>query len=199
MLALHGRIDPVEYYPCPQHRVVYVENAKTACTAIKQVLFPDVSYQALGQDGFHEKLRQRALHRPTPEQGDWLYFTFLRDPDERLASCYRDKLAGNADSIFDSRSQRLIFRQFGGVDLASSELTQEQFGAAARRIPARLRDRHIMDQALISDAAEAMPNHFIGSFEALEHDWQTLQALTGLPDLPVLNPSAPPEKTASSQ
>jgi hypothetical protein len=191
----HGRIDPVEYYVCDRYKVVYVENAKVACTAIKQLLFPEVSYRELGQDAFHQALRVQArLAPPAGTASAYLHFSFFREPVERLTSCYRDKIrsaaADLAPSIYHSRAQRLIFRLFGGIDVTWPELELGDFAMAASRIPDRLRDRHIMSQAPIHRAVTQASRSFVGRHENLAADWEMLARESGLPPLPRLNSSS---------
>ncbi len=193
-LLRHGRIDPVEYYVCDRYRVVYVENAKVACTAIKQLLFPEMSYRELGQDAFHQALRAKARFAlPEGAAGDYLHFSFFREPAARLTSCYRDKIRGaaadRAPSIYHTRAQRMIFRLFGGIDVTRPELELGDFAIAASRIPDRLRDRHIMSQAPIHHAVKQASRSFVGLYENLATDWNLLAGQSELPPLPQLNSS----------
>lgn len=193
-LLHHGRIDPLEYYVCERYKIVYVENAKVACTAIKQLLFPEISYRALGQDAFHDAVRTRALFSP-PGNGaaDYLHFSIFREPVARLISCYRNKIQGaaahGAPGIFQTGAQRLIFAIFGAVDVARPGLGIAEFADAVSRVPDRLRDRHIMSQATIFRAVMAGRHSFIGRHENLDADWAELSRRTGLPHLPKLNAS----------
>jgi len=192
-LLRHGRIDPVEYYPCPQYRAVYVENAKVACTAIKQTLYPDVSYAALGQERFHQQLRRKAHLAPPPGTQDYLYFTFVRDPLARFLSCYQDKIANTAahgePGIFHTRFHRALHVLFSGTDTARPGLPADRFAQAVAHVPNRLRDRHVMSQAPIFAAVQAATHGFVGHYEKLAQDWAALASRTGLPPLPALNRS----------
>ena len=184
-LARHGRIDPVEYYPCPQYRVVYVENAKVACTAIKQLLYPAVSFETLGQERFHDVLRANASHHPPPGTEDFLYFSVFREPLARLFSCYRDKIAGAAahgnPGIYHSRFHRTLHLLFGGTDISRPDLAFEAFARSVAAVPDRLRDRHAMSQApmwtAVMEAARGCALHY----EQLADGWATLSEKTGLP------------------
>ena len=192
-LARHGRIDPLEYYPCPRYRVVYVENAKVACTAIKQLLYPETSYEALGQEAFHHALHAEARHRPPRGTEDFLYFSVFRDPVARLFSCYKDKIAGAAahgrPGIFHTRFHRAVHGLFGGTDPARPGLSFDAFAQAVAAVPDCLRDRHTMSQAPIRAAVLGAAHGFAGRYEHLAEDWATLAARTGLPPLPALNQS----------
>lgn len=205
-LCRHGRLDPVEYYPCPQYRVVYVENAKVACTAIKQALYPASSHAQLGQDHFHEILRAKAHHRPPPGTQDYLYFTFVREPLARFLSCYRDKIAGSAHDapghgtpgIFHTRFHRTLHLLLARIDTGRSGLSPDDFAIATARMPDRLRDRHVMSQTPIHRAVMQARHGFIGHFENLAQDWEMLATRYGLPPLPTLNPSTRPDTRPGS-
>ncbi len=193
-LLRHGRIDPVEYFVSERFGVVYIENAKVACTAIKQVLFPEFDHAALGQDEFHRQLRQNAsLVPPEGKAADFVHFSFFRDPLTRLESCYRDKIVRPADeeTVYRLRFHRALFGLFGGVDIARPDIGWAEFADAVARLPDRLRDRHIMSQAPAFRAVVGAPHHFIGRHEAIAADWAELSARTGMPPLPRLNSSGP--------
>lgn len=187
----HGRIDPVEYYIDHTHRVIYVENAKVACTAIKQVLFPAVNYASLGQAAFHQLLRGKASLSMPAEAQDYLVFSVFRHPAQRLVSCYRDKVMRNAAeeerSIFERRFHRTLFKQFGGIDILDPGLDFQSFAKAVARMPDRLSDRHFASQAKLYQAVTQAPRHFVARIENLAGDWAKLQDMTGLPSLPRSN------------
>ena len=91
-LLRYGRIDPLEYYVNHTYRVVYVENAKVASTAIKALLLPHLSLEILGQTGFHEASRLYAHYQLPKGIEDYLRFSVFRHPAERLTSCHKDKI-----------------------------------------------------------------------------------------------------------
>ena len=194
-LARHGHVDPVEFYTSDDHRAVYVENAKVACTAIKAAMFPREALSATGQDDLHRRLRPLATHRLPTRARDYLVFTFVRHPVDRLRSCYADKVGGQAahagPSILQRRFHRGIFLAFAGVDPAR-ELAFDGFAEAVSHIPDRLSDRHFASQSRIVAAVEAAPRHFVGRLERLDRDWERVRAATGLPALVVANRSASP-------
>ena len=187
-LLRYGRIDPVEYYACPQFGVVYVENAKVACTAIKQALFPELDHAAMGQEGFHAALRGRASFTPPRGTGEFLYFSVFRDPVDRFASAFRDKIVREGpQGIFGLRSQRLIFGAFAGINPVGSTCDIASFAQAVGSIPDTLRDRHIAAQSPILRSLESASEYRILKLEELAEDWQSFQAKTGIGDLPRLN------------
>lgn len=192
-LARHGRIDPVEYYVSDEYRVVYVENAKVACTAIKQLLYPDAGYSVQGQDAFHAMLRPQAAYRIPDHARDYLCFSIFRDPLARLLSTYRDKILGagaeTAPGIFHTPFHRAIFVLFAGDDITRPGTDFGSFAAAVAMVPDRLRDRHIALQRPVYAAVTSAANHFVGRVEDLSADWQELRERTGLPALPHLNSS----------
>lgn len=192
-LICYGRIDPIEYYVSHRYRVVYLENAKVACTAIKQLLYPDTSHAALGQEAFHAAIREQAALKVPGNACDYLHFSIFREPIARLRSCFSDKIqhaaAASAPSIFHNRFHRTVFRLLGGVDVTAADLAFSDFAQAVCKLPDPVRDRHIAAQAPLHAAVVAGQNHFVGKQEHLVQDWAALQAITGLPDLPRLNAS----------
>ena len=192
-LARHGRIDPVEYYVSDVHRAVYVENAKVACTSIKAAMYPDMRRRHPGQAAFHAALRPVARRSLPAAARDYLVFTFVRHPADRLRSCHRDKVERLAEddgaSILQRRFHRSIFAAFAGMDPARGPIPFDSFARAVSRIPDRLSDRHFAAQAQVVDAVRSAPRHFIGRFETLARDWAAVRRETGLPELSSENPS----------
>ncbi len=192
-LVRHGRIDPVEYYVSDRHRAVYVENAKVACTAIKAAMFPDAAAKGLSQTAFHEALRGHAHHRLPTSAYNYLVFTFVRHPEARLQSCYRDKVQRTAQeegpSILHRRFHRGLFAALGGVDIRADGLPFDRFAQAVARIPDRVSDRHFASQSRAVEAVQRAENSFVGQLETLRSDWAEIQAKTGLPDLAIANRS----------
>lgn len=200
-LVRYGRIDPVEYYVCDEYRVVYVENAKVACTAIKQVLYPDVDAAALGTDAFHAALRDRADYSVPRHARDYLRFSFFRHPAERLASAWRDKIrdagAKGEPSIFHTRFHRAVFGAFAGIDPARPGLGLGDFAQAVARLPDPLRDRHIASQAPIHAAVTAGARHFVGHYERFSDDWAAIRQRSELPEPTRLNATHASPEAAS--
>lgn len=186
--ARFGRIDPIEYYASHEHRLVYVENAKVACTAIKQALFHEINYAELGQEAFHEVLRDRASTIPPPGTQDYTYFTVVREPCARFASAFRDKIVKESvDGIFGLRSQRLIFGAYAGINPVAPTTDIAAFARAVAAIPDGLRDRHIASQSAVCEAVIAHPNGRIFKLETLASDWEELVIDHGIGPLPKLN------------
>ena len=193
-LARHGRLDPVEYHVSDEYRVVYVENAKVACTAIKQLLYPDIDYEAVGQDRFHEETRDRAVFTVPGRARDYLHFSVFRNPQDRLISAFKDKMLSSAatrgHSILHTRFHRALFTLFAGIDTARPGIDFPAFTRAVGAVPDRLRDRHIATQAPRYAAVVAARRHLICKLETLEDDWAILCQATGISPLPQLNRSS---------
>ncbi len=93
--------------PFPENNVVYCETPKVGCTKIKQLILDGVYNKQVSGRGIHFVANETML---SPEKMGyrqfckWYYdssyvktFLFIRDPAERLASAYRDKIARSED------------------------------------------------------------------------------------------------------
>jgi hypothetical protein len=111
-------------------------------------------------------------------------FTFVRNPFDRLASCYKDKFSGASPHYFRAfNARRWPFRQivFG---------ENESFDAFVKKvcaIPDHKSDIHFVSQhALLSDSGKILPDS-IYQFENLSTIYPKLQEKYGLLELPHKN------------
>lgn len=119
-------------------------------------------------------------------QEDVFRFTFVRNPLDRLVSCYAQKIV-----LYARRLQLpLHFWRYGR--LFNPEMSFAEFVEAVASVPDRLADPHFRSQhTFFYDKGTAMVD-FIGKFEQLSTDWQKLSQQTGLGPLPHYNRSPHP-------
>jgi chondroitin 4-sulfotransferase 11 len=121
-----------------QYRAVYVEVPKVACSSIKIALagLLGIDLAASGGDP-HKAPLPTPASRPS---GSALYpglfsFAFVRNPWDRLVSCYRDKILGEAPdftSFHPTRGVAYCLARFGAF---RAGMTFEDFVAAVAAIP----------------------------------------------------------------
>jgi hypothetical protein len=114
-------------------------------------------------------------------------FTFVRNPYDRLVSCWAQKID---QPTHDNRGMRKMGFRPG--------MPWEEWLDAALSIPPEKMDIHFRPQSLLLCYRGWLPVDFVGKFEDLEHDWRVVQhyaqerAALKLPDLQKLTTSEHP-------
>ena len=189
-LVTHGSIDPPKFYISDKYGAVFIDNPKVASTSIKQILFPEVDHNTLGQEEFHAALeRYSVMHVPKSAQS-YIHFFVARNPFSRLVSTWRNKVEGRPPKewgVFNVKFYQLQLRLLGKLDLSDDCVSFEDFAMAVTRIPDWISDRHLASQSRWM--AKISSNHEVRilRFESLATDWNTLAEDTGLPELSQLN------------
>lgn len=193
-----------KYIVSDEHRFVYCVLQKVACTSIKTSLAP-----LLGVDG-ETPIRKdgtSAIHRVLKESGhqidrrqfleglegiygDYFKFAFVRNPYDRLLSCYLQKATPSTrGKLFPPRYKDVVLYQ--GMPF-------REFVEAVYRIPDEAADPHYRSQhvTLLDPEGRLIPQ-CIGRFENLREDFAYILRRLGANDrgssLPHLTRS--PEKT----
>lgn len=162
--------------------LVYVSIPKVACTSIQSAI-------GVCRDGVSRREVVRTLTLPRRARS-YFKFAFVRNPFDRLVSCYTDKVLGankqRAERAhFDSRYNRWLVRGLFGDQFAAS-MTFRAFVELVGRIPDFLADSHFKSQyAHLAKASGHVD--YVGMFESLDEDWRELQSLYDLGSLKRLN------------
>lgn len=162
------------YYP--DLKLGYIPINKVACTSIKSTLKKEVMAQ--GEQELDQKIVLEGV-----KLDEYFIFSFVRNPFERLVSCYKDKVLsskGDFDSyLFGYLSRSRSFADFVG---------------RLRWIPRTLHNSHFASQyhsiykrKFGGKAVASRQPDFIGRFERLEQDWDLIRQKYPLPDLPHRN------------
>ena len=189
-LAMNGSIDPPRFYIADKYGVVFIDNPKVASTSVKQMLYSEIDYDALGQEEFHAALENRSIFHVPPRVQNYTHFFIVRNPFSRLVSAWRNKVEGRPPKewgVFNVKFYQLQFRLLGKLDLSDDCVSFEDFAMAVTRIPDWISDRHLASQSRWM--AKIPSNHEVRilRFESLATDWNTLAEDTGLPELSQLN------------
>ena len=168
-----------------RYRAVYVEIPKVACTSIKTALAPfaGVSLDTLGNP--HEMNWPVAV----PSRSGCLFpdrfsFAFVRNPWDRLLSCYRDKIGGEVDGYTSFSIRPGVADCLARFDSFFAGMSFEAFVAAVASIPDVDADAHFRSQhAFVTNEAGEIALNFIGHYEHLADDFQTVAQRIGLPSV----------------
>ena len=148
-LLVYKKLDPIEFYVSEPNKLIYIENAKVGCSTIKAAMFPGLKSQ--GMD-IHEYLRPLARYNLKGMDKDYTVFTVVRNPLDRIVSCFTDKVKRSAEdkgekSIFDLFFYKLVFFIFSGKKYRGENTTFEDFVYIISRVPDWISDRHFRSQS----------------------------------------------------
>jgi len=165
-------------------KVLYIVVEKAACTSIMasmSSLVSDSNYLDV-----HVALRKtgRVLHEINPDDyRDYFVFTFVRNPFDRLVSCYENKYhsdralraARNSVMKYDSYLMGYIKKDRGF----------RAFASRVCRIPDHLADQHFVSQSFLIDRMGKNPKpDFVGHYENLSAEYEPIRAQYGFMPLP---------------
>jgi hypothetical protein len=167
------------------YNAVYIDIAKVASSSLKTA-FASV----LGLDLAQVSSNPHDVEFPRPpasnRAGERLYpglytFAFVRNPWDRLLSCYRDKIQGEVGD-FTLFSQSGLARCLERFDAFSANMSFEEFVYAVASIADADADEHFRSQhKFLTNDHGQIANDFIGRYERLEMDFRYVAERIGLP------------------
>ena len=127
-----GSYAPREYIINPDKKIIYLNNSKVACTSIKISLF---DFHMKDEENIHLVLRACSKFKIDDCCQNYFKFTYVRNPFERLVSCYKDKVVNFPD----------YYKNYlGGYLFKNKDF--EEFVNKVVLIPDVLADRHFQSQ-----------------------------------------------------
>jgi chondroitin 4-sulfotransferase 11 len=170
-----------------RYRAVYIEVPKVACSSIKIALagLLGIDLEASGGDPHKASL-------PTPasqSNGSALYpdlfsFAFVRNPWDRLVSCYRDKILGEAPDFTAFHPTRRVAYCLARFGAFRAGMTFDEFVTAVAAIPDEDADDHFRSQyTFLTTPSGDIGVDFLGRFETLSDDFRLVCERLGLPSL----------------
>ena len=172
-LKRYGEIYGRDFYIVDALKLVYLSVPKAACTAIKLALA-----KAMGIEFGPDEDRELAIHHHPQwgwaqnhlpkKQSGYYRFTFVRNPFERLVSCYRQKIRATALAA----GQAPLFHNYFFAMPANCSFAD--FAQRVNRIPDALADSHFKSQYALLYRGKERQVDYIGKLEQLAADWQPL-------------------------
>lgn len=180
----------------PGYHAVYIDIAKVASSSIKSYLSCLLEI-ADKSDNPHATDFPRPLNSdPT---GHRLYpglytFAFVRNPWDRLVSCYRDKIAGEVQG-YTAFADNGVAHCLAGFEAFSANMSFTEFAHAVASIPDQQADEHFRSQAdYLTNTRGSLAVDFVGRYETLSADFARIVKQLGLPqeiELPRLQAASP--------
>lgn len=149
------------------NRMIYFINPKCACTTIKAFLAAndpilDVDLTRIGQDGAFGKVDRMEDISP---YSDYFRFTFVRNPWDRLVSCYFEKVIG----------------QGRWPEIFGSSPSFADFVRVVHSIPDEEADIHYQSQHLnVTNDAGKLVVDFVGRMENIQNDIRKVASVRDL-------------------
>jgi hypothetical protein len=163
---------------------VYFWVPKVACSTFKKVC---ADYLSLAVDGndvaetiHHLDFPYVKKYQVRAECQNLYTFAFVRNPWDRLVSCYNDKICDEADHIYERHENRFV-KYLRNIEGYRPGMTFEDFVNAIVQIPNHRAEGHLRSQAsFLSDAHGVLPLTKVGRFETLANDFHAIATDIGL-------------------
>lgn len=188
-LRAQGQVQLRDFYVVDERRLVFMSVPKVACTAIKLALIKARGIKIPADKSLHQYVHiHPSWHREAGRLGEaqtgYHRFAFVRNPFDRLVSCYRSKI------VFEPTPSQPHHLYAGYYFDLPTNVPFDDFARRVAKIPDALADAHFKSQhALLYDGGELVVDD-VGRFERFEADWQPLAARHGLePTLEASNES----------
>ena len=175
-VLLHGNLDSSDYIILDDKEVVFASVAKSACTSIKT----SITEEPPKGPTIHKHIRAFSHKRIPRNKRSYFAFTYVRNPYERLVSCYRSKF--NLEDKSKYLYSHYLFGYMGNND------TFEELVRKESKIPDIMSDRHFKSQHSIIFSSGAKVD-YIGKVEDLPSDFEEIRQRYGFSELKVLNKS----------
>jgi len=164
---------------------VYVETPKVACTSIKTALAAVLGIDLKSTGGDPHRVQWPTAERSSNHSGrlfpGLFTFAFVRNPWDRLVSCYRDKIRGEVDGYTYFTIRPGVANCLARFDAFVPGMSFADFVAAVASISDEDADGHFRSQhTFVTDEEGKIGVDFIGSFERLAEDFRFVQERIGL-------------------
>jgi chondroitin 4-sulfotransferase 11 len=167
-----------------EKRFIFFFIPKVASTTIKKALvralFDKIINARVHCFWFNEVIDVKKGEYP-----DYFKFTFVRNPWDRILSCYSDTILH--EDVTNYKYKNGVFRRYVRKykNLFYRGMPFEEFVRVISRIPDERADRHFRSQhSFITDENDNILVDFIGRFEKLSKDLAFLSEKTDFKDMP---------------
>lgn len=175
------------YLVRPEQKLLYLSISKAACSSIKASILSldrQENYQRL--HGAVAREGDQLYDAPLKDYPDYFKFTFVRNPFDRLVSCYENKY--HTDRALLGKELKHLYFDYYLMGYLRKDRGFAEFARRVRRIPDKWADKHLISQfSRVRDKDGKQYLDFIGRFENLAVDYEPIRAKYNLAPLTVYN------------
>ncbi len=183
-----GSLSPRTYHVIDDKKLIYLTMYKAACSSIMASLYalpPKEHYLRIHHTV--GKVENAVLDIGPHDYPGYYRFTYVRNPLERLVSCYENKYHSDKKLLADGGMRQMYFDSYLFGYLKKDRGFAE-FAKRVSRIPDRLADRHFIRQTFLThDRKGKCTLDFVGRFEELPGAFEPIREKFDLAALKTYN------------
>jgi hypothetical protein len=170
------------------YRAIYIPVPKVACSSFKTAFAGLLNVDLEKANGDPHRVRYPS---PVPIESlerllypGFYRFAFVRNPWDRLVSCYRDKIKNEVPGYTHFTIRPGVANCLARFDAFVPDMSFEAFAAAVASIPDDEADEHFRSQyTFLINRKGKLAADFVGRYERLADDFRIVQERTGLPEV----------------
>jgi len=165
-----------------RYQAVYIDIAKVASSSIKATLASVLEIEDVKGNPHDLEFPRPTTIDPNGEKiyPDLYSFAFVRNPWDRLFSCYRDKIIGEVHD-FTEFSDSGIAYCLVRFEVFKAGMSFREFVHAVASIPDQEADEHFRSQAdYVSNSSGLLAIDFVGRYENLGYDFAKVASHIGM-------------------
>ena len=168
-LKRHGEVYPRQFYVLDALKLVYLSVPKAACSSIKAALAKAGGIVVANNQSVHSHPQMRIQEgRLNAAQSGFYKFSFVRNPFERLVSCYREKIM-----FIPSPEHPKPLYEYYFFSLPA-HISFAEFAERVAQIPDPLADNHFKSQLALLYSEGELQVDYVGKMEDLNNEWKRI-------------------------
>lgn len=178
----------------PNKKFLYISVSKVGNTSIKASIYamPEMDDYRNVHKAVHQQ-ECRAHVDQLPNFKDYYKFTFVRNPFDRLVSCYENKLHTDRESVGVTIKELIYDRYLMGY--LGKDKGFHDWAKRVCRVPDKYADRHFISQSFgMLDEDGELVLDFVGKFERFSSDFEIIREKFDLAPLPHYNRTSKKKK-----
>lgn len=180
-IIIHHRWEKREFIILNDKKLIYLNNSKTACSSIKKTFIN----KKIKDDYSIHFLNWNETNKIENDYEEFFKFTFVRNPFDRLVSCYESKFKSDS-----KKGVEILHYDKYLLGILNKDKGFDNFVKKIIKIPKFLADRHFESQyRLIFDKNQNCLVDYVGKYENINEEFQFIKERFKLSSLPHYNKS----------
>ncbi len=165
-----------------RYKVIYFPVPKVACSSLIKFCANLLGIKEGPNTNIHEIYFPSIKLENISKYEDYCKFGFVRNPWDRLVSCYSNKIKNDAD-LTNKHYVNGVSRGFSKYGSFKAGMPFEDFVAIIKDWPDETSDPHFRSQyTFLADKDGELITNFVGQFESLSSDFANICKSSGMPD-----------------